>query len=174
MSDATAQAPPAAPPEEESLAHDGPTFVHNGIIRFRMGERTVRVRRPFLGELKAIRLALQEVQDAITERSQDVARQGQAFIARGQEASKQLADKTIDADEHRRIVTEIAAEDQRVARELDDWREQLMLDWWRDAVFGSLALDDIPDQMQWPMWMLDRTLPGKCLGHWRTVPTGPG
>lgn len=169
---ATDQAPPTDP--DEPLAHDGPTFVHNGIIRFPMAGQVVRVRRPFLGELKALRLALQDVQDQIAERSREVGAVARGFQERGQELAQQLRDKSIDRAEFDRLAAELGAEDQRTARELDAWREQAMLDWWRDAVFDPLALDPVPDQLGWPMWILDRTLPGKCIQHWRTVPSGPG
>lgn len=174
MSEATAPdpAPPTNP--DEPLAHDGPTFVHNGIIRFAMGDQIVRVRRPFLGELKALRLALADVQDAIAERSRATSTLGAEFVERGKEIARRFAAKEIDETERQLLTQELGAEDLRVARELDDWREQQMLDWWSDAVFAPLALDPVPDQLAWPMWMLDRTLPSKCLSHWRTVPTGPG
>lgn len=175
MSEPTATAPPPEPAEEVVvLAHDGPAFVHNGIIRFPMGADTVRVRRPFLGELRSLRLALQDVQDQIAERSRSTGAVGIEYQRRAQENAQQLREGKISPEEHAELSAALGAEDARTARELDDWREQVMLDWWRDHVFAPLALDPVPDQLGWPMWILDRTLPGKCLQHWRTVPTGPG
>lgn len=186
MSDATANPPPpeSPPPEtapaDEPIAHDGPTFVHNGIIRFPMGEQIVRVRRPFLGELKALRLALEQVQDDMRAESERVDAIGRGFMDEAREVQARHERKEITDDERTAELQRIGEADRRTARALDDMREQKMLDWWSDHVFGPLALDPVPDQMQWPMWMLDggtrtrQSLVQKCLSHWRTTPTGPG
>lgn len=182
MSDATASDPPAAPvPDvDEPLGHDGPVFVHNGVVRFRMGDRVVRVRRPFLGELKVLRLALASIQDEIALRSDEVRIEGAALIAEGQDLNRRLGAKEITEDEYKTAAADLARRDRKTASGLDEWREQRMLDWWTlvfsgdDGAFGGLAMDPVPDQLAWPTWMLDRSLTGKCLTHWRTVPTGPG
>jgi hypothetical protein len=57
---------------------------------------------------------------------------------------------------------------------MDEARETRTLDWWAESVFATLALDDVPDVMEYPAWILDPRLPNHVLNHWRTVPTGPG
>lgn len=177
MSEATASAPEStATPEavDEPLGHDGPTFVHNGIIRFPMGGKIVRVRRPFLGELRALRVALQDVQDHLTEESNRIGKIGVGYQTEVRTLNEKLQKGEITPEEHTDKVAVVTEADRRTARELDDYREQAMLDWWAEYVFKPIALDPVPEQLQWPTWMLDRTLAAKCLAHWRTVPTGPG
>lgn len=188
MSDATAPDPPAAPAPDvdEPLAHDGPIFVTNGIIRFRMGDRVVRVRRPFLGELKMLRMALAATEDEISLRSEDARVQGNAMIGEGKELQRRLGAKEISEDDYKAAAADLARRDRDAATGLDEWREQRMLDWWTLVFSGDgegfrgLAMDPVPDQLEWPVWILDGgslsrpSLITKCLTHWRTVPTGPG
>lgn len=154
---------------------DGLEFVHSGIIRFHFSpDRMIRVRRPFLGELKAIRLALADVQDDLTTIATKVTIEGRALQEEASALNERLEAGTVEVDEHADLLADIRTRDRESARVMDDAREVGILSWWTEVVFAKLAVDPIPDRDEFPGWILDPTLPQKCMNHWRTVPAGPG
>jgi len=153
---------------------DGLEFVTNGIIRFHFSEgKTVRVRRPFLGELKEIRLALQDAQDELAGLAASVTAEGRDLQAEATALSDRLQAKEVSNEDHAQELAEIRARDRSSAQKMDAAREEQTLGWWA-LVFSTLALDDVPDAMHYPAWILDPGLPNRCLNHWRSVPSGPG
>ena len=179
--------PPQAPPQDPTTAaFPEIEFVHNGIIRFHFPTGTeeikvIRVRRPFLGELKSIRLELEDIRDELAVTAASTAAAGHAMREEATKLSDQLGAKEITPDEHAERLRELRARDRESAQIMDDMRDGLTLDWWRRIFQGveqpsraALALDPVPDGDQFPAWILDPRLPQLVLNHWRHLPSGPG
>lgn len=172
---AAALTPPPFEPSPGALE-----FVNRGIIRFHFptasedDDRVIRVRRPFLGELKTIRLALAEIQDELAVIAASTSAAGQAMKAEATELSRQLGAEEINPEEHVERLKDIRRRDREAAQQMDDARDDRTLDWWADVVFAQLALDEVPDRLEFPAWILDPRLPQQVLNHWRHIPSGPG
>lgn len=185
MTDMPPQTPPAAPvPFEPSSG--AIEFVHNGIMRLHFpdggdGELVIRVRRPFLGELKSIRLELEDIRDDLAVLAATTAAAGHAMREEATALSDRLGDGDITPEEHAEQLREIRARDRASAQIMDDTRDDRTLEWWARILTGveqpsraGLALDPVPDVMSYPAWILDPRLPQLVLNHWRQLPSGPG
>lgn len=179
MTDTTAATPAATPaPQLWEPSPGALEFVNNGIIRFHFptgkdDDLVVRVRRPFLGELKDIRLDLEAIQDELAVTAATVSAEGQAMREEATALAEKLGSGEVTLEEHAEQLADIRRRDRDTARRMDDQREAKMLGWW-SKIFGVLALDEVPDVMAYPAWILDARLPGRVLNHWRQIPSGPG
>lgn len=183
MTDTPPQTPPAAPPQmiQRPFEPDPGTieFVNQGIIRFHFPTQSgedlvIRVRRPFLGELKAIRLDLAELQDELAVTATSVTLAGRDLQVEATELSDKLGRGEITNEQHGAELADIRRRDRIEAQRMEDERESKILGWWT-RVFEVLALDEVPDDvLAYPAWILDARLPNHVLTHWRHVPSGPG
>lgn len=176
MSDPTAAAPL---PPNQTPTPGAIEFVNQGIIRIHFPtpngteDLVVRVRRPFLGELKTIRLRLDEIRDDLAILSTEIIAEGAGLAQEATELARQRETDELTPQEHSAALADIRRRDRAAAIRLEDAREEKMLDWWSE-IFSMLALDPVPDRMSYPAWILDATLTQTVLTHWRQVPSGPG
>lgn len=146
-------------------------LVKSGWVRLHWNDRTVRLRRPFFGELKRIRLALEDMADAIAERSDDV-RESAAELVDANNAVD--ADESLDDAAKRRRRRELTNKSKVVARELTTFCDEQRIGWWREVV-GIVGVDGaLPEDDELPSWIADPYLPNEVLAHWRSVPLGRG
>lgn len=145
----------------------------NGTVVCRINDpdgncRPIRLRRPFLGELRSIRSALDEVNDETRALFEDLGERGQEIdVARQAE--------NLEGDEARTRAREDRAKGLAMGRETAAQVDKLRIDWWR-KVFDLLAMNgDLPgDDDVLPAWMVDTNAMGQVIGHFRTVPFGSG
>lgn len=166
--------PTALEPVEPSEAEpeEGLQFVRTGWVRFRWDGRVLRLRRPFLGELRELRLALEDLSDEIAERSEEIQAEGLRLAAEA-EALEERGLAPAEAFEER---AKIRTRSKQLARELTGFAEDRRLEWWARA-FELLAVNEaeVPaDAGELPAYLLDNALPHRVLEHWRAVPLARG
>lgn len=172
-------------PEVDDTDPEGPEtgdrllFVRTGWVRYTSGGTTIRVRPPFFGEFKRLRLALEDVQDTLM----DLAEEAEAEAERIQaELDPETGDVPVEADGDLRARAarrrDLLRRSREVARRTNERREALMHSWWVD-VFRTLCVDadkvewlDDPDKM--PAWMTNPALPQQFVNHWRAAPLARG
>lgn len=130
--------------------------------------RPIRLRRPFLGELRTVRAALDEVNDETRAQLEELAERGRA-IDEARTAEK------LDGEAARTRAREDRATGLAMGREVSAAVDKLRIDWWR-TVFGLLAMNgDLPDDDDHlPAWFVDPNAMGRVIDHFRTVPFGSG
>jgi hypothetical protein len=141
-------------------------YVRTGIIRVWIDGERYRLRRPFFGEFKRFRLAVEDMNDEIDDLSQKSIALGQQITA---EAETQ--DRAKDPEGYAAWRVDSRRRQREVGRNLTDTAEQLRIGWWED-VWATLALDERPPD--WPSWITNPELPNRILTHWRMVPSGRG
>lgn len=129
---------------------------HTGLIKMTVGDKRYRLRRPFLGEFKALRLAMADVEDE-TAQARDEA------LAHAEEARKRLEAAADDHDAQRAVI----AWTRERTEEMYARAEEARLGWW-GQVFEAVSLDGVPEE--WPAWVLDPNLPGQAMAHFRDNP----
>lgn len=145
-------------------------LVRSGWVRLRWSDQLVRLRRPFLGELKTLRLALEDASDAISDASEDTQLIAARLIEEG---------KVIDAGEEGDVAERVKRrralqrESRDAGRKLTELAEEERVKWWR-LVIEMLSVDDLPLDAELPSWIVDVNLPNTILQHWRSVPLGRG
>jgi hypothetical protein len=154
----------AEPTPEESGA-SRIQFVRTGLIRLYVEGVTFRLRRPFFGEFKALRLAFEDVLDEISEAAAD-SMNVQREVSAERQASVNDPPETLASKER-----EWRKRTRESSRALNDRAENVRIDWWRD-VFETLSLDGTPELL--PSWVIDPMLPNEFILHWRTAPQGRG
>jgi hypothetical protein len=128
------------------------------------GTKRYRLRRPFFGELKAMRLAMEHVVDEIDDVRERTIADGQALA----EEAKAAADNAELPDEERRqTIDKLKRRGRELAHDLIDQADELRLEWW-SKVFDTVSLDGTPEQM--PGWIVDPNLMQKLMAHWRAAP----
>lgn len=160
---------------EEHQPDDGPDnsiqFVRSGNIRLVIDGTVFILRRPFLGELRTLRGALEQATDEadlvrveVSARAEDRKAQAEAIEA---DTSLSSIDKQTRLGELR---IQDRGDGRRLARAGDDSR----VDWW-NLVFDTLATNGRrPDPERLPGWVIDARLAGKVLTHWRSSPLAHG
>jgi hypothetical protein len=146
-------------------------LVRTGWVRFRWDGQLVRLRRPFFGELKALRLSLEDVADQIGERSDELQALAQEIVA---ESERNDTDDDRDEDERRRVRRELTRKSKVAGRELTDFCDAARVGWWRSVVDLVGVDGELPDDDKLPSWIGDPQLPNTVLQHWRSVPLGRG
>lgn len=170
-----APATPGAAEPEGDEAGESVRLVRTGWVRCLIGGQTVRLRPPFFGEFKRLRLAFEEVQDTLTEASEDLEIVAQRLV---DQARALHEDTKMDAGEKVRAQRALRRESSVAGRGMNEQREALMVDWWAE-VFRALCVDlgnvdwlEDPDRM--PTWLTAPTLPTTLIQHWRAAPLARG
>jgi len=149
---------------------------------------TYRLRRPFMGEMRDLRLALEGLTDEVTlhtERSESARRRLQRIEARARTQLQAAQAKVMDGDEDAPTEDQIAeledqlmdqvhntrTEDRQAGRTLIQIADDNRARWWTD-VFTVLGLDGVPPQ--WPSWFADPDGPHRMMQHWRQSPLAHG
>lgn len=169
---------PESPTTPDPLDPEGPetgealTFVRTGWVRCTTGGQIARLRPPLFGEYKRLRMALEDVQDAIMALSEDAEINAERIVA----LEAEIGD--VDPAERVKRRRELRRESTEIARRTNREREALMHGWWAD-VFRTLCVDaakvdwiDDPDRM--PAWLTAPALPQRILAHWRAAPLARG
>lgn len=146
-------------------------LVKSGWVRLRWGGTLVRLRRPFFGELKTIRLALEDAADEIADRSEKIQSIGRKLI---EESQKNEEEDGRSDEERAKVRADLTRQSKHAARELTDFGEEQRIGWWR-LVVGLVGVDgELPPDDRLPSWIADPSLPNTVLQHWRAVPLGRG
>lgn len=174
---------PIAEPEEDESG-ESITYVGTGWIRCMIAGRRYRLRRPFFGELRDLRTALEAQTDELTAKRQEAELganhrgKRRAAVERKMLALQQRMDTEELTDEllaeHGDLVRENTAilnDSTKANRELSAAADDLRIDWFRQ-VFEKLGVDGVPEQ--WPSWVADVNVPAEWTAHWRSVPLDPG
>lgn len=153
---------------------EGIVFIKTGWVRFTIDGKVYRLRRPLFGELKALRLALEDVTDDINEKS---AESTTMAIELEQEMHAAANAETKMTAAKRRQLTGKQAESRKLGRALVEFADEARMGWWT-LVFTTLGVGDgqggdkVP--ADWPSWVVDVNLPGQIMQHWRSAPLAPG
>lgn len=139
-------------------------FVRTGLVRVWVQGKRYRLRRPFFGELRDLRTALEGMMDEVSQASIEA-------TTKGDDLKRQSSEITDDDPDRNRKIVELRQADRKVAREFDAKIEDMRVDWWRQ-VFDRVSVDGAPDE--WPAWVSDANLPAQVITHWRSVPLGRG
>lgn len=150
-------------------------LVRTGWVRCTVAGQQYRLRPPFFGEFKRLRLSFEELQDALAEKSEE----SEIIAAELVEQAEALRTrKDVPAAERVRAMRSLRAASTDVARQLNTLREDQLHRWWAD-VFRTLCVD--LDRIDWlddadkmPAWMMAPLLPTKVQTHWRAAPLGRG
>ncbi len=170
------ETPPTEAPAGEETG-DGLRLVTTGWVRCTVGGALYRLRPPFFGEMKRLRMSLEEIQDHLAEASTEAEGIAMRLI---DQANATLQGDGAKVDQADRLVQTKALrrESTMAGRALTELRESLMFGWW-DDVFRVLCVDlakvdwlDDPDRH--PSWMTNASLPASVVGHWRQPPLGHG
>jgi hypothetical protein len=140
-------------------------LVRTGLVRITIGTDRFRLRRPFFGEFKDLRLAIEAVNDEV-----------QAAVDESILVSRQIAAENEEhADDDPTEFIERRAENRKKTtastRHLTEIVELRRVEWW-DQMWDLLTLDGRPDQF--PAWIIDPQISTTLLGHWRSSPSGRG
>lgn len=156
--------------DDEEATPETVVLVRTGLIRMTIGGKRYRLRRPFFGEFKRIRLALEDLNDEVADARIDTQTIQRKTVAEG----KALDDEgTLEDDPDARAEWERTARKRArdASRTLLDTADRLREEFWTD-VFATLSQDGTPEQ--WPGWIGDPDLPGLVIEHWRATPLGRG
>lgn len=145
-------------------------LVRTGLVRAYVFDghelKRYRLRRPFFGELKNIRLAHERVEDEIADDRVRVEAIARSIITEAKAAD----DSGISEDETAEVVARLREKSRDAARALIEQADKLRVEWW-EKVFEIVSLDGTPEQM--PGWVVDPTLPVRLMAHWRAAPFRP-
>lgn len=156
-----------AEPAADDGAESGDTIelVRTGLVRMTLGGTRYRLRRPFFGEFKKLRLAVEDANDEINAAVDEQMRVSRQAIAEVEEH------KDDDPDAYIAWRADVRKRQGAAGRALTDVADQLRFEWWVD-MWKMLTLDDTPDDF--PAWITDPKIAGVLLGHWRSSPSGRG
>lgn len=144
-------------------------LTQTGLVRLYGGDgRRWRLRRPFLGEFKRIRHAIEAMRDDLIDLS--------ATTEIAQLEVTDLDDLPDDAPAVERIERRASLRKRtyQLANEVSQAAETMRHDWWSD-VFALVSMDGpLPDDDQLPTWIVDDLLPARVMAHWRSAPLAHG
>lgn len=143
-------------------------FVRTGLTRVTFGGKLYRLRRPFFGEFKRLRVALEDANDEIAE-----AAQASIAVTRSIASERAALGSNVDGDVLAAHETEWRKRQREASRLLNDRADTLRGEWW-SLVFDTISLDGKPKKGEWPAWVLDPSVAIEFVTHWRTAPQGRG
>lgn len=156
------------PREDDGAAVDDRVeLVRTGLTRVWIAGERYRLRRPFFGEFKALRLALQDANDEIAEAVDETL----AVARRMTDEQKDQNVEDLDPDGWVAWRREARKRTNEASRALADVTESLRVEWWEQA-WNLLTLDSRPPD--WPSWVTDPNLHAAVIAHWRGSPLGRG
>lgn len=153
-------------PDDPTGTGDRIELVRTGLIRVWIGDDRYRIRRPFFGEFRDLRLAIEDMNDEIQTESDKVSRMARRVA---QEAQARPADETPEAfadwqvDSREKTTT--------ATRRLTQIAEDRRIEWW-NQMWDLLCVDGKP--ADWPAWVTDPTIGNRVMTHWRSSPLGRG
>lgn len=153
---------------EDDEPGDRVELVGNGWTRFHIDGQRYRLRRPFFGELRTLRLAQEAGNDELSE----LADQGRLAADKiAEEAEKIDQDTEMTPGRRNTAIRKLRAKNIQEGRKLTVATEDMHLGWWA-KVFETLAVDGTPSD--WPAWIIDPKLPNQVMQHWRSAPLARG
>lgn len=158
----------AEPADDDGVDVDRIELVKSGLVRVHVDGQRYRLRRPFFGELKTLRLALADVADDLNDRRMETQLAAKRMLAENERIN---ADDSMDDAARLAALQALRKEDRQLGRALTSDADDARIGWWSQA-FELVGLDGVP--ADWPAWFLDARLPDHVLAHWRTAPLGRG
>jgi hypothetical protein len=158
----------AEPADDDGVAIDRIELVKSGLVRIHIDGKRYRLRRPFFGELKTLRLALADVSDDLNDRRMETQLAAKRMMAENERIN---SDDSLDDEARLKALQAIRREDRELGRGLTNDADDARIAWWSQA-FEVVGLDGMPEQ--WPGWIVDARLPDHVLQHWRSAPLGRG
>jgi hypothetical protein len=154
-------------PDDSDGAESGDTIdlVRTGLIRVTLGGTRYRLRRPFFGEFKKLRLAIEDANDEISTAVDEQMRVSRQNVIEADEH------KDDDPDAYVEWRADVRKRSSVSARALTDLAETRRYEWWVE-MWTLLTLDGAPDDF--PAWVTDPNIANTLLGHWRSSPSGRG
>lgn len=154
-------------PDETDGAESGDLIelVRTGLVRMTLGGKRYRLRRPFFGEFKKLRLSLEDMNDEISSAVDEQMRVSRQNVA---EADTHKDD---EPDEYVAWRADVRKRSSAAARSLTELAEDRRYEWWLE-MWDQLTLDSRPDDF--PAWITDPNIANALLGHWRSAPLGRG
>lgn len=154
---------PAAPDDESD---DFATF-GAGWAKCTIDGHEYKLRRPFIGELRDLRTALEAVEDEIAVARQKLERNTEQIT----QAIVATADEPLEKRQTRQ--EELRLQSRESNHEVLETADSGRLGWWT-TVFETLGVSRPPVPPDWPAWMLDPDGPSKLVNHWRDSPLARG
>lgn len=167
MADDTLDVPVSDAPSSPADESDDFTTFGAGWARCTIDGHEYKLRRPMMGELRTLRVALEAVEDEIAGARQELERSAdqvtQDIIA--------TADDPIEKRQARQEELRLAGREanHRVLEVADGAR----LGWWTQ-VFETLGVSKPKVPKDWPAWILDPDGPSTLVQHWRGNPLARG
>lgn len=158
--------PAAEPLPEDGAAYDERIeLVRSGLVRIWINGVRYRLRRPFFGEFRDIRLALQDANEEVANASDD-----SLAVSRQMTIEAKTAED-MDPEQWAAWRRDARKRSNETARELIATTDRTRLEWWTTA-WNLLTLDESPPD--WPPWVTDAALHAALIAHWRSSPLGRG
>lgn len=158
--------PEVVDPDDDDPVGDQVTFLRGGGIRLDLEGRQLRLRRPSFGQLRELRLALEDLEWELEDLTED----NRVASAKWKADAEAIA---ADAPDRRARLAAIRAESREAARAYDAATDAAYLGWWRQAI-EALSDDGTPADDDMPSWVVNHRLVTQVLNHWRAVPLGRG
>lgn len=153
-------------PDDGEENGDRMELVRTGLIRVYIGANRFRLRRPFFGEFKKLRLGVEDMNDEIDDLSNDSMRVARQIIAEAE-----AHDEKEDPDAYFEWRAGTRRRQKESSRMLTNRAEELRIEWWTE-MWKTLSMDGEPPDI--PAWVTSPEVPNMLLTHWRTAPSGRG
>lgn len=154
-------------PDDPAGTGDRIELVRTGLVRIWIGDvDRYRIRRPFFGEFKTLRLAIEDMNDEIQTESDKLTTLTRRIVEEAQarpDGETPTAFAEWQAESRRATTT--------ATRRLTEMAEDYRIEWW-DQMWGLLSVDGKPDD--WPAWVTDPNIGNRIMSHWRSSPLGRG
>ncbi len=155
---------PETPDDEERIDLRPTGLIRIFVTDTKGKEARYRLRRPFFGELKSMRLAMEHVVDEIDDLRERTMTEAKTL---GEEAEAAAKNEGLEDGERQATVDKLKRRGRELAHDLIDAADELRLEWW-GGVFTTVSLDGVPPEL--PGWIVDPNLMQRVMQHWRTAP----
>lgn len=150
---------PARKPVVDDDPREGITFRDNGSVSLHVNGSEIRLRPALLEDYSELVGLWRDATDELRVLS-DVA------VAWSNDLMAELAE-----GEGRQPTPDERAEDVKRGREITDRTDELVVDWWKQAIGRMAAPETIPVLAA---WMVDPATITQTIEHWRSVPSRSG
>lgn len=136
------------------------------------GQLTGRLARPTFGQLRKLRLAHEAMISEVSDVTAEMTVEGEDLQA---EVTKVLSDDEMTKAKKQQAISRLRKRDREGGAKITEATEAGLIAWW-GTVLDVLAAGGRPESFpdDWPGWIVDGSLPGKLLAHWRSAPLGRG